>query len=338
MIPAKLKDKGLWKDAARLAIQSAVAAAAIFTIMQKFDLPEKFVGVLSAVLVVSPGIGSTLGQGKDRFLATLVGCVVGIVCLYLLPGGYGTAVALAVSMLVMNAIAGFFPDWRYGVVAAVALALGSDQDLWTVAKDRSISIGLGVVVGLLISVIVWPEKSSHRAEKFIRRAIESIIAYLEGSVADALEGREDDQQAELRGQFLTRIENAKNSADNVRIADNGALWDRIRATESTYHAVTILDRVREPDQDVEEAFDDRIKSQVKEIQELAAEILEEISEDGKTEADSQIEGIRSNIEDIRTAVFENEETEGKAKTRQHALVFAINEIEDGLTSLIEVSK
>jgi uncharacterized membrane protein YgaE (UPF0421/DUF939 family) len=98
------------RDTARLAIQSACAATVTFLAMQWAGLPEKFVGVLSSVLVVQPSAGNTIGAAWDRILATLIGCIIGIVCLTLLPGGYGTAVALAVAMLAMNAVAGFRPE------------------------------------------------------------------------------------------------------------------------------------------------------------------------------------------------------------------------------------
>lgn len=72
------------RDAARLAIQSAASAVIIFGLMHSPGLPEVYIGVLSAVLIVEPSIGSTLGQASDRFLATLVGSLIGLVCLLLL--------------------------------------------------------------------------------------------------------------------------------------------------------------------------------------------------------------------------------------------------------------
>ncbi|MDF1658793.1 MAG: FUSC family protein [Verrucomicrobiales bacterium] len=186
-VKEKFTDRNLWKKAVRLGIQSSVAAAVLFVVMQYFELPEKFVGVLSAVLVVAPGIGGTLSKAKDRFLSTVVGCIVGSVCLLALPGGYGTAVGLAVSMLLMNLLVGFFPDWRYGIVAAVALALGSDGDVWQTAFDRCFAIGLGVVIGTSASLVVWPEKSSTRADHSLQAAIKALIDYFNLTLDSAVE-------------------------------------------------------------------------------------------------------------------------------------------------------
>ena len=50
------------KDTLRLALQAAVAAFVMVVLMHTLGLHEVFVGVLSAVLVVQPSIGSTIGE------------------------------------------------------------------------------------------------------------------------------------------------------------------------------------------------------------------------------------------------------------------------------------
>ncbi|MEM8756940.1 MAG: FUSC family protein, partial [Planctomycetota bacterium] len=153
------------KDAARLSVQTAVSAAAMYTLMRALGLPEIFVGVLSAVLIVQPSLGSTLGSGMRRVLATVVGCAIGVVTVLAIPYGYGTAGALAISMLVMNAVASFRPDWKYGVVAAVAISMSANENALQAAGFRALSIGIGVAVGILTSVVVWPEMASTRCER-----------------------------------------------------------------------------------------------------------------------------------------------------------------------------
>lgn len=144
--------------------------------MKFIGMPEKFVGVLFGALVINQGIGSTLSCAWKRVAATVMGAAIGCLCLWALPGGYGTAVALGITLFVMSAIAGLFPQWQYGVVAAVALALGSDSDLVKTSMDRTLAIGLGVVVGSISSLIIWPQKSPTRADAFIRDALNASAA------------------------------------------------------------------------------------------------------------------------------------------------------------------
>ncbi|NND88974.1 MAG: hypothetical protein HKM28_06990, partial [Flavobacteriaceae bacterium] len=63
-------------DALRLAIQSSVSAIMTYVIMSSFQIPEIFLGILSAVLIVSPSIGDTYHQAKQRILSTIIGCLI----------------------------------------------------------------------------------------------------------------------------------------------------------------------------------------------------------------------------------------------------------------------
>lgn len=232
------------RDAARLAIQSAVAAAAMFLVMRSLGLPEVFVGVLSAVLIVQPSLGSTLGSGMQRIMATLVGCVVGVVTIVLVPYGYGTAVSLAASMLVMNAIAGFRSEWRYGVVAAVALALSAEQDVLQAAIDRSLSIALGAGVGVLASLLVWPEKASTRAERNERRAIEVLCE----AIAMTTDKHVDSStHSKWQGDYRGVLGDIDSLIKNVRLADDAHLERRRNALEDLAQAIAVFGRCAQSD-------------------------------------------------------------------------------------------
>lgn len=54
----------------------------------------------------------------------------------------------------MNTIAGFYSEWPYGLVAAVALALDSGGNIIETALDRLLATTLSVVIGTAISTII----------------------------------------------------------------------------------------------------------------------------------------------------------------------------------------
>ncbi|WAC02233.1 hypothetical protein N7U66_00105 [Lacinutrix neustonica] len=60
-------DENNKKDAFRPALQSAVAAIIAFVIMKSLGLPEVFLCVLSAVLIVEPSIGNTISQAERSY-------------------------------------------------------------------------------------------------------------------------------------------------------------------------------------------------------------------------------------------------------------------------------
>jgi uncharacterized membrane protein YccC len=163
---------------------------------------------LSAVLVVQPTVGHTLGASLDRIVATLVGSVLGLLCLLILPGGYGTAVALGLCMFGVNLLAGFFPQWRYGVVAAVALALGSSENILETAMDRALAIGIGAVLGTVVTLVVWPDRAIVRAKRHLRLALHAITDRLDAAVDSASGGAHDDA-SQARRRYHKHMENAR---------------------------------------------------------------------------------------------------------------------------------
>lgn len=224
------------RDVARLALQSATAAAASYLLLRALGLPEVFVGVISAVLIVKPSLGSTMGSGMQRVFATLVGCVIGVATMWAIPYGYSTALALAISMLVMNAIAGFKREWRYGVVAAVALSLGAEADLVQAATDRALSIGIGAAVGILTSITVWPDHATSRAHRRLAAAMLVLFRALR-------DGGNDDADRHWIADYRAAIADVNTLIANIRVAENGDLARQRDALEQLAVAVTLFTHV-----------------------------------------------------------------------------------------------
>lgn len=319
------------RDAARLAVQSAIAAAVMFSVMQSLGLPERFVGVLSAVLVVQPSVGNTMGKGWERIVATLVGCVLGALCLYVLPAGYGTAAALGFSMLVMNGVAGFRPAWRYGVVAAVALALGSEADILQTAIDRSISIGLGVAIGIAVSWIVWPDKSQDRAQRFMCSALRAAAGCLERTLGESgVDGR--DLPDSPHRKYQRYVSNAREAIDNVRLADSEPLKKKLDTLERFHNAIMILERVTEETGDLvrrEQEFGKPAQS----VRNHACKIATDLA-DGKDVEKERVEEMRESLDTLREYAAGHRD-EAEAVEYRNALVFGLDEVEDTISGLVE---
>ncbi len=321
-------------DASRLALQSAVAAAGLFAIMQAFGMPEKFVGVLSAVLVVQPTVGHTLGASMDRVVATLVGSGLGVLCLVLLPGGYGTAITLGVCMLAMNFISGFFPQWRYGVVAAVALALGSENDVLQTATERAVAIGLGAALGTVVTLIVWPDRASRRTSLHGRLALRAIADRLNKAV-DSARGRGDEDQSPARREYHSRMESARNAAEGIRIGDREAVQDRLEKIERLYNSVLMVNRVAEETDTATEGSKD-LSGSVETIRRCSQEIIEAFAGDEEP-PEGHMDTIWSALQTAREAASEAE-TEPREHVMRNALVFALGELADSLQSLVDDSE
>ncbi len=319
------------RDSARLAVQSAAAAATTFLSMQALGLPEKFVGVLSAVLVVQPSVGNTIGEAMNRFIATIVGSLVGIACLYLLPVGYGTAIALALSMLVMNAVAGIYPEWRYGVVAAVALSLGAENDAFQSAQERAVAIGGGALIGALASVTVWPDSATKRTRRHLAEALRAAAVRLDEAVG-AAQGSEDPRKHEAQRKYHSNIESARLAAEAIKLKDGDLLRDQIKMTEQLYNSALILNRVgEETDQagDGSESYRDKVERIRVECREVANGLA-----DGEHEQKERLDSIAESLELVRSAVCEST-ADPEQHVLKNALVFGLSEVIDSLKQLVD---
>lgn len=323
-------EKADLRDALRLGLQSAVAAAAMFATMETFDLDERFVGILSAVLVVRPSIGGTIGSAKQRFAATLVGTLIGLACLYVLPWGYGTVASLALSMMVMNFIAGLWSEWQYGVVAAVALALGAEQNAIETGQARAIAIGLGSALGVVTTLVVWPDSAKSRAERHLRRSLKAISARM-GSVIEALEkdGSGDDEDA--RDSYHGAIHDAREAADGIRFQDASNVRERIDYAEQLYNSVLILKRLAAECQDLTNE-DGEFGERIGVIRDLGCRIIDDLAGDSPSDKD-HLRDLQEQLDEMRDSASSRENT--SREIHRSALLFGFDEVEDCLRKLLE---
>ncbi|MGJ8560717.1 MAG: FUSC family protein [Litorimonas sp.] len=236
-------DRQKTRDAFRLGLQSAVAASLCFIVFGLIGSDEEFLGVLSAVLIVQPSIGRTVSAGWERLLATMVGSAVGMFCLFVLPNGYGVAIALAITMFVMNFIAGFRENWRYGVVAAVALALADTSGDIELAKARAIAIGIGILIGIAVSLTVWPESAVKRGLRHRRAALRAAAERFSYALKDE-EGSEKSDQARQR--FHAALSNGRAVTRSAKVGEKTRLQHTFDSLESLYNSIIVIDRVDSP--------------------------------------------------------------------------------------------
>jgi len=140
-----------WTHAAQLgaAVGLAWGASALL------HLPEGFWAVMSALIVLRPTAGATLGAGWDRIRGTLAGTLLGLagVALRHVHGLDNSATTLLIVGLLAAASA-LLPWLRSAPITAL-IVLGSSgmaqHSALQVAALRAVEMGIGVAVGLLLS-------------------------------------------------------------------------------------------------------------------------------------------------------------------------------------------
>jgi uncharacterized membrane protein YccC len=299
--------------------------------MQYFEMPDKFVGILSAVLVVQPSVGQSLGTAAERVLATLIGCLIGIFCLVLLPPGYGTAAAIALSMLLVNAIAALRPAWRYGVVAAVALALGADSNMLQTAMDRSLSIGLGSIIGALTALLVWPDRSEKRAWRHLRAALRASARRLGAAVAPATGSAGNGADGGAAHAFHSSIADARTAADSARLETTNRLHDELELVERLYNSVVMVGRAARTSHPLLQG-DPALQETVDTLKSDTSCLLTRLAEEEDIAPD-QVASLRERLTAAEDRILQGELSAVSANRRQ-ALIFAFQEILEFLEAIV----
>ena len=237
---------GRRRDVARLALQSAAAAAAAFLAVRWIGTGEAFLAVISAVLVLQPDRDETIGSAGSRLAGTLVGTLVGLIALAF-TAQQTAFLSLAATMLVMGALAAWKPGWRYGIVAAAALAVGSEASFLETAQNRGIAIFVGAAVGIAVGLLIWPESATARARRQMAEALSVCRELLTDTLEAALEEADKDLDS-LHSRFARAISAARDTTGSIRIvgaARAGSYRDAVHRIERLWHALIIVDRIRE---------------------------------------------------------------------------------------------
>jgi uncharacterized membrane protein YccC len=139
----------------RHGLQLAAAVLAAYGVSAALHLPESLWAVMSALIVMRPGIGSTLAAGWERVRGTLAGTIAGLAGITLHHTGLGT-VAITLGVVAALALASaWWPALRSAPITALIVLSGSgmaDEPAFRVALLRVAEIGIGVAAGLAISL------------------------------------------------------------------------------------------------------------------------------------------------------------------------------------------
>lgn len=331
--PTNITERNV-KDALRLALQSSLSAACTFLIMNAYNLPQTFLALLSAILVVEPSIGHTISHAKGRILSTIVGSFIGFVFVSIIPYGYGTLVSLIVTMFIMNAVASFKPSWRYGVVASVAIALGSENDALTISFDRLMAMAIGIAVGLLITTVIWPEKSNKRAHKYLRSALKSACNRFE----IAFENTKPDTNTKastIADNFHSSLGQARDVATSIHFGDKEKTLQLIEATEKLYNSILIIQRVADSNAHFYVIDDDELKEYIGQFKEQTCNALYDFIQKN-TIKNQEIKILEELINTIKKFILKLD-SDPEKNTGRHTFIFGIEEVFENLNQLKKIS-
>ena len=310
------------KDILRRAVQSALAAALAYLAVQATGTGEPFLAVISAVLVLQNDRDETLGSARSRVAGTVVGTIVGAAALAVASDAT-TPISLARVMLVMGGLAAWKPDWRYGIVAAAGLAVGSDKGFWETAQDRGIAIFVGAAIGILVGSLIWAESARARARRQIAEAISLCRELLDAALSTALQTGEAELR-DLHSRFARALQAARDTAEAIRLDKDGEHFEEaVHRVERLWHALIIIDRVTETQQNEALPLADDLLATVRRVQQSACDGLSCL-ERFEHIPDQDLDGLADACSEIDARVGLGDS--GADRTETVALVYGLREV------------
>ena len=191
----RLRDPVAWSDLFQLVKTVVAAVAAWILATDVFHLPQAFLAPWSALLVVHATVYRTFSRGARQ----VVSAVLGVLTAWLVGNTLGltpTAVGLLLLMGLLIGSIRWFKDETTTIAATGLIVLTTgfateDQ----VLLSRLFDTAIGVVVGLLVNLVVWPPLRDYSAVRAIDR-IDDGIGELLATMASQLVDRGSEEQVD----------------------------------------------------------------------------------------------------------------------------------------------
>lgn len=191
----KVRDPVFWADVTQLVKTVAAAVLAWVVATSLLALPQSFLAPWSALLVVHATVYRTFNQGVRQVGAA----VLGVVLAWAIGNALGLDPFAVAVVLTIGLALGALP-WFEGqsttvaTTALIVLVTGfSDND--NVLLSRLADTGIGIAVGLLVNLAVWPPLR-RRTAIVAMDALDGRVGELLVSIADDLCGRVDEEVVE----------------------------------------------------------------------------------------------------------------------------------------------
>jgi uncharacterized membrane protein YccC len=181
----RLRDPVTWANAAQLLKTTLAAVLAWLLAVHVFGIAQPFLAPWAALLTVHATVLGTVRRGVEQVGASVIGVLVAFGAGQLFgPDALALAVAVLIG-LVVGSIRGVRADSTTAAATAVVVLVTGYSDDGGMLAARLLDTGIGIAVGLLVNLIVWPPLRDRGAASAID-AIDDRIGELLCEIAVAL--------------------------------------------------------------------------------------------------------------------------------------------------------
>lgn len=146
-------------------LRATIALSLTFIIITFFNIPHSVWAPVSTLMVMGnlPHVGGVLDKGGQRLIGTVLGALLGIMLL-LLPSSHPSTVYVATLLAIAIALhASFTSRYGYSVLMfgiTLLMVVGDGNQDLTIALWRALDVLLGTTVGIVVTIVVLPQKAT----------------------------------------------------------------------------------------------------------------------------------------------------------------------------------
>jgi uncharacterized membrane protein YccC len=167
----------------RLSVRVTVAGLTALLVAQLLNLPQGYWAVFAAVVVTETSVGGSVQTAINWMIGTLGGAIYGAVVSAIVPRDtpWMLALELGVGLAPLALLAALYPRFRVAPVTAIivlATVHSSTMGPLRSATDRVIEIGIGSIIGLVVSLLVLPSRAHTLVAEAAGRVLEHLSRLL----------------------------------------------------------------------------------------------------------------------------------------------------------------
>jgi uncharacterized membrane protein YccC len=302
--------------------------------------------VISALFVIQPYVGGTIGSALGRIGGIALGTGIGLVCVLTL-GRPPSAILLELllAMTALGFITGLRPKLRYALVPAAFIILAPGSDPVEKAWQGAAAIGLGAVIGALAGLLVFPEPAHRALERRLGEALQCCGDLLSLTVASLLHEGSADHVRACADEIKTKLWAAGGAAAQSRYPNRLRRRPHhprprvlLRAIERLWHSLLAVTRAGQsplPERTREiltPALQSFAESGASHLQELGKALRRNTEPSSPKPVDDRVQALGRALDHLRqegtTAAMDRLETE-----RTFVIAFAIQQINQELDQI-----
>jgi uncharacterized membrane protein YccC len=151
----RLRDPVTWAGASQLAKTVIAAVVAWVVAVDVFHLAQAFMAPWAALLTVQATVFGTLKRGVQQAAASVLGVLIGFAAWQVFGLDAASLAAAVFAGLVVGSVRGVRAETTTAATAVVVLTTGYIDKSGMLAS-RLADTGIGIAVGLLVNLVVWP--------------------------------------------------------------------------------------------------------------------------------------------------------------------------------------